>query len=693
MRQMFVSMTFVIVAAGCATLPFGKKTPPSPAVYGMTVEEEATILRLEDRREFDPAISTRFLTHENPLHRSRMALALGRIGPLTFEDTNGNGVKDAGELQAGVTLLRNAAGDSSFEVRRNVAFALGEIGDAAGSEALLKLTADEHADVAAEAVEALSKLGAKVPFASYSPLTRDAREAVRGRAIRFLFRFASDEAQGVAAAYVASTGANDRREAVYSLSRRAYAPARTRLELVLTDPDQLTRSYAARALGIIGDSASLQPLLAAIADPYPWVRTNAARAIGQVIEKNPDAVRGARLAEDVSRVLALAIDPDPGTRVAGIDAIAAYAKASPAAKDRLTELAVSGDSVQREVATGAISRLFGMREGSPLPTLLETDSPWIKTRALESSGADSDGIALRQRLAGDRDPLVRSNAISAIADADAEMTLIRAGLADNDVIVRATAIDKFASAKNVSLDEKLSTLRAAEQKAHSEASDDARLSAITSIAALEFPERETYLRSLLTDRDPVVRRVAADSIETQLKLPRPQYTPLPGLAEAAADPSFYANVVQWSHQPHSATIRLQRGNIYLTLLPLEAPITSWNFANLARKGYFNGTTFMRVVPNFVIQGGDPRNDMSGGPGYAIRDEINLQKYTRGAVGMALSGPDTGGSQFFITHSPQHHLDGGYTIFGRVAAGMDEVADKVERGDRVETIVIDEVVKK
>src|SRR5437870_3935427 len=97
---------------------------------------------------------------------------------------------------------------------------------------------------------------------------------------------------------------------------------------------------------------------------------------------------------------------------------------------------------------------------------------------------------------------------------------------------------------------------------------------------------------------------------------------------------------------------------------------------------------MRVVPNFVIQAGDPRNDMEGGPGYAIRDEINLQKYTRGAVGMALSGPDTGGSQFFITHSPQPHLDGGYTIFGRVTDGMNAVVDQTERGDRVESIVID-----
>ena len=134
---------------------------------------------------------------------------------------------------------------------------------------------------------------------------------------------------------------------------------------------------------------------------------------------------------------------------------------------------------------------------------------------------------------------------------------------------------------------------------------------------------------------------------------------------------------------------MPRGNVEVALLAGEAPMTAWNFAELARKHYFDNTSFMRVVPNFVIQGGDPRNDMNGGPGYAIRDEINLQKYTRGAVGMALSGPDTGGSQFFVTHSPQPHLDGGYTIFGRVFAGMSGVVDQTERGDRVDTIAIDE----
>ena len=135
---------------------------------------------------------------------------------------------------------------------------------------------------------------------------------------------------------------------------------------------------------------------------------------------------------------------------------------------------------------------------------------------------------------------------------------------------------------------------------------------------------------------------------------------------------------------HSAVLRTGRGEVQLILLTRDAPMTAWNFAQLAARDYFDGTTFMRVVPNFVVQGGDPRNDQNGGPGYSIRDEINLQKYTRGALGMALSGPDTGSSQWFINLSPQPHLDGTYTVFGRVVGGQAALT-RITQGDVIRTV--------
>jgi cyclophilin family peptidyl-prolyl cis-trans isomerase len=119
---------------------------------------------------------------------------------------------------------------------------------------------------------------------------------------------------------------------------------------------------------------------------------------------------------------------------------------------------------------------------------------------------------------------------------------------------------------------------------------------------------------------------------------------------------------------------------------LDAPQTTQNFMTLARKGYFNGLQIHRVVPNFVVQDGDPRGDGSGGPGYTIRDELNDRPYLRGTVGMALAGPDTGGSQFFITHSPQPHLDAKYTVFGHVVNGMD-VVDRLQQLDVIQRVRI------
>jgi cyclophilin family peptidyl-prolyl cis-trans isomerase len=135
-----------------------------------------------------------------------------------------------------------------------------------------------------------------------------------------------------------------------------------------------------------------------------------------------------------------------------------------------------------------------------------------------------------------------------------------------------------------------------------------------------------------------------------------------------------------------AYVDTSKGSFEIALAVLDAPITTHNFAALADRGFFNGLRIHRVVPDFVVQDGDPRGDGSGGPGYSIRDELNLLPYLRGTVGMALAGPDTGGSQWFVTHSPQPHLDARYTVFGHVVAGMD-VVDKLTTEDTIVRIRI------
>ncbi|HJS46879.1 MAG TPA: peptidylprolyl isomerase, partial [Gemmatimonadales bacterium] len=129
----------------------------------------------------------------------------------------------------------------------------------------------------------------------------------------------------------------------------------------------------------------------------------------------------------------------------------------------------------------------------------------------------------------------------------------------------------------------------------------------------------------------------------------------------------------------------ERGTLEVELFAPEAPLTVANFLRLADQRYFDGGTWHRVVPNFVAQDGDPRGDGEGGPGWAIRDEINRRRYaTTGILGMALSGPDTGGSQWFITHGPSPHLDGTYTIFGRVVGNRAPLA-RISQGDVIRSI--------
>jgi peptidyl-prolyl cis-trans isomerase B (cyclophilin B) len=138
----------------------------------------------------------------------------------------------------------------------------------------------------------------------------------------------------------------------------------------------------------------------------------------------------------------------------------------------------------------------------------------------------------------------------------------------------------------------------------------------------------------------------------------------------------------------TARITLDSGNaIDITFYPQDAPKTVENFVTLAKKGYYNGLTFHRVAPDFVVQGGCPKGDGTGGPGYTIPAEFNSKKHVRGTVAMARSQhPDSAGSQFYICYGATPHLDRNYTVFGQVTSGM-EYVDRIKQGDRMKTVEI------
>ncbi|HEX8823636.1 MAG TPA: peptidylprolyl isomerase [Archangium sp.] len=248
---------------------------------------------------------------------------------------------------------------------------------------------------------------------------------------------------------------------------------------------------------------------------------------------------------------------------------------------------------------------------------------------------------------------------------------VRALLDDKDAVVAASAASAAGKLKDT---EALPRVRALAERVPGE--PDLAEPVAGGLVALAGKEAEPVLRTWLQHPHANVRRVAAGSLAGLTGQPmRAPHVELP--ADARRPEPAPAGT--------TLTFRTSKGD-FTVALDAEAPLTSGNLVALARQGYFRGITFHRVVPDFVAQGGDPRGDGEGGPGYSIRCEMTRRPYARGVLGMALSGKDTGGSQFFFTYSPQPHLDGRYTAFGEVTRGM-EVVDRLLEGDTIQEVEV------
>jgi peptidyl-prolyl cis-trans isomerase B (cyclophilin B) len=164
-----------------------------------------------------------------------------------------------------------------------------------------------------------------------------------------------------------------------------------------------------------------------------------------------------------------------------------------------------------------------------------------------------------------------------------------------------------------------------------------------------------------------------------------------GPGESTSPPAPQAQPAQEKSMPEplpQVTFQTSKGNIVLELAEDDAPNTVANFISLAEKGFYDGLTFHRVIADFMIQGGCPQGTGTGGPGYVIADEFSPRlRHTRGVISMANAGPNTGGSQFFITHVPCPHLDGKHAVFGRVTSGL-EVVDAIQKGDKILKVTVD-----
>jgi cyclophilin family peptidyl-prolyl cis-trans isomerase len=276
-------------------------------------------------------------------------------------------------------------------------------------------------------------------------------------------------------------------------------------------------------------------------------------------------------------------------------------------------------------------------------------------------------------------------ALSAAKTPEAKATverLLRARLTNEDVIVRAAAAEILGDARPADAE---AVLTAAWQASKADVDIDAKVAILEALVAMKAEAAKTVLTEALADREWAVRLKA----RTMLRTVDPASTAEPERpAGTRLDLPEYAALGAPTVSPR-AYIDTSKGSIEIALAVVDAPMTAYNFARLADRGFFNGLRIHRVVPDFVVQDGDPRGDGYGGPGYSIRDEFNPLAFAPGVVGMASDGKDTAGSQWFVTVSPQPHLDGRYTSFGRVVRGLREIVGQIRPGDTIVSIRIDE----
>lgn len=659
----------------------------------------AELIRAEDTRTFDSTLVAFALADTLPEVRERAALAAGRIA-----DPRATG------------LLLRALDDPERTVGAAAAFALGLLGDtsAAVVYSLGRRVGVDWAEDDPRAVEAVAALGRLGTPAAYSALRQVLQRYLPGDAV-----------PAPSAAPPQPIGPAGR-ESLLAIWR--FPRAESSLDLIgphLASADDETRWRATYAMMRIGAARSIPTLLERTRDPNPLVRSLAARAL-----RAPAADSAGARSEAVDALLEALDDADVHVRINAVGALATYGDSTWVPPLRRV---LSGDDLNlRFAAVQALSQLPGAAAATALAEVVrDTLQPisirgialagWIRlapragsaeagewiaspvwlarlyaTRAL--GGAPwADASRHLRRLAEDGDARVAAAAlrtVTALTDTiNAPYNVYVQALGSSEPLVRAAAIAGLARRGRAA---DMPALLDAYHRAQQDTMNAAAIAAVDGLAFLQargVPAANAFFLRFQPAADRAVRNRVARHFGAENWGEDPPETPRPLEFYEQAVRELVAPELAEGSRP-IAVIHTVGGRITVELSAADAPLTVLNFITLATSGYFprleetDAPRFRwhRVVPNFVLQDGDSRGDGSGGPGYAIRDEINRIRFRRGVMGMALSGRDTGGSQFFITHSPQPHLDGGFTVFGRVISGMN-AADHVVQDDPIFAIEI------
>lgn len=699
-----LSVLAAVFASGCASAPAVVKGPTT------TFEQKmAWMLQLEDQRllriespppvvvvpprrgrarptapqPITPDLATLIVDPE-PRVRRRAAMAIGRVG-----------------LTEGATPLSVALGDADPEVREMAAFALGLIGDVSSAAPLTTALADASPVVRGRAAEALGLIGSgaggeAAGRAAAGVIGRMAGEYARTAVVRAvqpddetwpaapeveafrlgIYALVRLHAYEPLAAAVLDSGAPVTTwwPVAYALGRIEDARAEPALLTLLAAHGKYSVAFAARGLGVLKARAAVAPLTALLRDARTplEVRVSAIRALGAI----GDPAAGGSLATLASEP---GLDPNVRLEIVAALGMVKAAEGLPVVQDLLSDPWPTMRAAALRAAASIDPESFVLVLSS-----MDPDPQWHVRAALASVLATLSpdlGLERVRSMLRDEDKRVIPAVLGALAHLKAPdaASVAMAQLKEPDFAVRAAAAQVIGELKPQG---GVDALRAAYALALGDAAIDARASMLSALVQYGAGEAMPTLKEALADKEWAVRLQAAAALaklEASIDA-RAAIRPAPGGPIARYDdPQLIAPALS----PH-VFLETAKGTVEFELAVLDAPQTASNFMALAARGFFNGLQVHRVVPNFVVQDGDPRGDGEGGPGYTIRDELNERPFLRGSVGMALSGKDTGGSQFFITHSPQPHLDAKYTVFGRVVNGMD-VVDRIQAGDVIQRV--------
>ncbi len=667
---------FALLLAGSFAL-----ASPGSAQQEAVVEQLASVLAAEDARNFQPALFGSALVSPDSVVRRLGALGAGRIG-------------DRRATSPVAAMLT----DPDSTVRVAAAFALGLLRDPAGARPLMdRVTGVPALDgpTAVEAIAALAKIGGRevggffegILAGSVVPTVEDRRPLV-SQVVLESWRLGRDAPVVSLLPFLEDTSVGLRWRAAYTLGRLRAPAAGDRLTVALRDPESIVRSMAARGLTrSYADTAGLaskavgQLLARAAADANAQVKINALRSLAGYGDST--------LATDIVPLLD---DPLPNVQV----------------QAAMTAGELGGAEAVRALArVAAANRPFGVRREA-LVGLARADSAafaaassrWRSSADWRERAAAAEGTAIvgpgpRPWFLADRDPRVVTAGLQAwsaeVDGPDPALVAVARPLAQHtDAAVRSVAADVLARA---AAPEDLTVLVAAYRRTGRDSFPDAALAALGAIHAIGESSAEARTRvaqefvSSAPRPDDYLQRRWAEQNWPELSARWGRAAPIATGRSAQDYRDLVRRFVVTSDsvaRPRIVIETDQRGPMEIELLGPEAPMTVANFLRLVERRFFDGNRWHRVVPNFVVQDGDPRGDGFGGPGGAIRDEINRHRYDGAMLGMALSGPDTGSSQWFINLSPQPHLDGVYTIFGRVTGGLASLA-RITQGDVIRTI--------